>query len=408
MVDEKSIEAAKERYGELLRQQLKRVEDLKKEGDWTDYSKLDKLIIGVCGGDGIGPYICASAQKVMEFLLAEKIKAGKAEVRTIDGLTIERRAAVMKAIPDDTLEELKKCHVILKGPTTTPSKGDPWPNIESANVAMRKQLDLFANIRPVSVPELGIDWTFFRENTEGSYALGSNGIDVTEDLAMDFCVATAQGTDRIVRAGFDFAKKSGANYLSLVTKANIIKTTDGKFLSTVERIGKEYPEVKWDSWFIDIMTAKLIDPARRSDFKVFVLPNLYGDILTDEAAQIQGGVGTAGSANVGKRYAMFEAIHGSAPRMVDEGRAKYADPCSMIKAVALMMSHIGEAEKGRKLNMALDVCVQFEKKLVMTGRNTGATGDEFAQYVMDTVQRPDLEKAWNGYIEKAKASAKNK
>ena len=407
MIDEKPIKAAQERYGELLRQQLKRVEDLKKEGDWTDYSKLDKLIIGVCGGDGIGPYICASAQKVMEFLLADKIKAGKAEVRVIDGLTIERRAAVLKAIPDDTLEELKKCHVILKGPTTTPSKGDQWPNIESANVAMRKQLDLFANMRPVSVPELGIDWTFFRENTEGSYALGSDGIEVTEDLAMDFCVATTQGTDRIIRAGFDFARKSGHNYLSLVTKANIIKTTDGKFLSTMERIGKEYPEVKWDSWFIDIMTAKLIDPARRSDFKVLVLPNLYGDILTDEAAQIQGGVGTAGSANIGKKYAMFEAIHGSAPRMVDEGRAKYADPCSMIKAVALMMNHIGEAEKGKKLNMALDVCVQFERKLVMTGRSNGATGDEFAQYVMDTVQRPDLEKVWNGFIDKAKASKKN-
>ena len=407
MTHEESIKAAQEKYGELLRQQLKRVEDLKKEGDWTDYSQLDKLIIGVCGGDGIGPYICASAQKVMEFLLADKIKAGKAEVRVIDGLTIERRAAVMKAIPDDTLEELKKCHVILKGPTTTPSKGDPWPNIESANVAMRKQLDLFANMRPVSVPELGIDWTFFRENTEGSYALGSNGTDVTEDLAIDFCVATTQGTDRIIRAGFDFARKSGLNYVSLVTKANIIKTTDGKFLSTMERIGKEYPEVKWDSWFIDIMTAKLIDPARRSDFKVFVLPNLYGDILTDEAAQIQGGVGTAGSANIGKRYAMFEAIHGSAPRMVDEGRAKYADPCSMIKAVALMMNHIGEAEKGKRLNMALDVCVQFEKKLVMTGRSTGATGDEFAQYVMDTVRRPDLEKVWNGFIENAKASKKN-
>lgn len=407
MVDEQAIRSAQEKYGELLRQQLTRVEELKKEGDWTDYSKLDKLVIGVCGGDGIGPYICASAQKVMEFLLEDKIEAGKAEIRIIDGLTIERRVEVMKAIPDDTLEELKKCHVILKGPTTTPSKGDPWPNIESANVAMRKQLDLFANVRPVNVPELGINWTFFRENTEGSYALGSNGIDVTDDLAMDFCVATTQGTDRIIRAGFDFAKKSGLNYVSLVTKANIVKTTDGKFLSMTEKIAKEYPEVKWDSWFIDIMTAKLIDPARRSDFKVMVLPNLYGDILTDEAAQIQGGVGTAGSANLGKRYAMFEAIHGSAPRMVDEGRAQYADPCSMIKAVALMMNHIGEVEKGRKLDMALDVCVQFERKLVMTGRDTGATGDEFAQYVMDTIQRPDLEKVWSDYVEKAKASAKN-
>ncbi|MCK9323519.1 MAG: isocitrate/isopropylmalate family dehydrogenase [Candidatus Methanomethylophilaceae archaeon] len=406
MVDEKAIQIAQEKYGELLRQQLKRVEELKKEGDWTDYSKLDKLVIGVCGGDGIGPYICASAQKVMEFLLAEKIKAGKVEIKQIEGLTIEKRVEVMKAIPDDTLLELKKCHVILKGPTTTPKKGDPWPNIESANVAMRKQLDLFANVRPVSVPELGINWTFYRENTEGSYAVGSNGINVTDDLAIDFCVATTQGTERIIRAGFEYAKKTGENYVSLVTKANIIKTTDGKFLSIAEEVAKDYPEVRWDDWFIDIATAKLIDPARRSSFRVFVLPNLYGDIITDEAAQIQGGVGTAGSANLGKRYAMFEAIHGSAPRMVTEGRAQYADPCSMIKAVAMMMNHIGETEKGKKLDMALDVCVQFEKKLVMTGRDTGATGDEFAQYVMDTIKRSDLENVWQSYVDKAKVSVK--
>ncbi len=402
MVDEQAIKAAQEKFGALLRKQLDRVEVLKNEGAPVDYSKLDKLIIGVCGGDGIGPYICASAQRVMEFLLADKLKAGKAEIRVIDGLTIERRVEVMKAIPDDTLAELKACHVILKGPTTTPKKGDPWPNIESANVAMRKELDLFANVRPVSVPELGINWTFFRENTEGSYVMGSEGMNVTDDLAMDFCVATTQGTERIIRLGFDYAAKNNLNYVSLVTKANIIKTTDGKFLSIAEKVAKEYPQVRWDDWFIDIATAKLIDPARRSDFRVFVLPNLYGDIITDEAAQIQGGVGTAGSANLGKRYAMFEAIHGSAPRMVTEGRAQYADPCSMIKAVALMMNHIGEGEKGRRLEMALDVCCQFERKLVMTGRSTGATGDEFAQYVMDTMQRPDLESAWNGYVEAAK------
>jgi len=221
---------------------------------------------------------------------------------------------------------------------------------------------------------------------------------------MDFCVATKQGTERIIRAGFDFAKKNGKGYVSLVTKANIIKTTDGRFLDIAEEVAKDYPDIKWDDWFIDIMTAKLIDPARRSDFRVFILPNLYGDILTDEAAQIQGGVGTAGSANLGKTYAMFEAIHGSAPRMVDEGRGNFADPSSMIKGVALMMSHIGEVEKGNRLTMALDVCCQFEKKLIMTGRDTGATGDEFAEYVMNTVQRDDLEKVWKNYIDKAKAN----
>ena len=403
MADDAAVKKAQEHFGKLLRKQMERVERMKASKDVTDLSKLNKIIIGVCGGDGIGPYICNSARKVMEHLLADRIKKGNIEVRTIDGLTIERRVEVMKAIPDDTLAELKKCHLILKGPTTTPKKGDPWPNIESANVAMRKELDLFANVRPVKVPELGIDWIFFRENTEGSYALGSDGVDVNEDLAIDFCVATSIGTERIIRAGFDHAKKTGINYVSLVTKANVVKTTDGKFLSTAERVAKDYPDVKWDDWFIDIMTAKLIDPYRRSDFKVMVLPNLYGDILTDEAAQIQGGVGTAGSANIGSRYSMFEAIHGSAPRMVTENRAQYADPSSMIKAVAMMLNHMGESDKAKKLEMALDICCQFEKKKVMTGRSNGATGDEFAQYVMDTMARPDLEKAWNAHVSAASA-----
>ncbi|MDR0334567.1 MAG: isocitrate/isopropylmalate dehydrogenase family protein [Methanomassiliicoccaceae archaeon] len=406
MVDEAAVKRAQEHFGKLLKKQMERIDRMNANKDVTDLSKLKKIVIGVCGGDGIGPYICNSARIVMEHLLADRIKSGNIEVRTIDGLTIERRVEVMKAIPDDTLADLRKCHLILKGPTTTPKKGDPWPNIESANVAMRKELDLFANVRPVKVPELGIDWIFFRENTEGSYALGSDGIDVNDDLAIDFCVATTIGTERIIRAGFEHAKRTGLNYVSLVTKANVVKTTDGKFLSIAEKVAKEYPGVKWDDWFIDIMTAKLIDPYRQRDFKVMVLPNLYGDILTDEAAQIQGGVGTAGSANIGSKYSMFEAIHGSAPRMVTEGRAQYADPCSMIKAVALMLDHMGETAKAKKLEMALDICTQFEKRLVMTGRSNGATGDEFAKYIMDTIARPDLEKVWDKYVADAVAARK--
>jgi len=351
----------------------------------------------VCGGDGIGPYISESSRTVLEAMLEDEIKSGKVEIRTIEGLTIENRVKVMKAIPDDVLKEIKDCHVILKGPTTTPKKGDPWPNIESANVAMRRELDLFANVRPVKVPEIGVDWMFFRENTEGSYVLGSKGVNVTDDLGIDFCVATTQGSERILRLGFDYAAKNGINKVSVVTKANVVKTTDGKFLSVAEQVAKDYPQVKWDDWFIDIMTAKLIDPYRRKEFRVIVLPNLYGDILTDEAAQIQGGVGTAGSANIGKRYAMFEAIHGSAPRMVDEGRAQYADPSSMIKAAAMLLNHIGFTDKARRLDMALEVCTQYEKAKVVTGRSNGATGQEFAQYVLDTVNDPGLERKWQGY-----------
>lgn len=393
-MNDAEINAAKEHFGKILREQLKRVEDMKASAGWMDYSKLDKLVIGVVGGDGIGPFICKHAENVLRELLKDEIASGKVEIRTIEGLTIENRAKQMKAIPDEVLGELKKCHVILKGPTTTPKKGDGWPNIESANVAMRRELDLFANVRPVRIPEQGIDWTFFRENTEGGYILGSKGVDVNDDIAIDFTVATTQGCERIIRLAFDHAVKTGVNRVTVVTKANVIKRTDGKFLSVAERIAKEYPEVKWDDWFIDIMTAKLIDPYRRAEFKVMVLPNLYGDILTDEAAQIQGGVGTAGSANIGSRYAMFEAIHGSAPRMVDEGRAQYADPSSMLKAAAMLLNHVGYIDKAEKLEMALDLCTQFEKRIKITGRSDGATGEEFGRYVLETVERKDLEEAW--------------
>jgi isocitrate dehydrogenase (NAD+) len=371
--DSLSVKQATEHFRELLERQLKRVEAMKRDTAWTDFSALSPIIIGVCGGDGIGPFITAEAQRVLETLLAEEMAAGKVEFRTIEGLTIENRAEKNAAIPDDVLAELKKCHVVLKGPTTTPRAGDPWPNIESANVAMRKELDLFANVRPVRVPEENIDWIFFRENTEDVYALGSDGVTVEDDITIDFRLITDPGADRIIRLAFDHASKNGINRLTVVTKANVVKTTDGRFLDVARRISNDYPDVVWDDWYIDIMTAKLIDKKRRSDFRVMVLPNLYGDILTDEAAEFQGGVGTAGSANIGKKYAMFEAIHGSAPRMVDEGRAQYADPSSMIRAGAMMLGHINHPDLARRLEMALDICGRFEKRLVMTGRDTGAT-----------------------------------
>lgn len=376
------IEVAKEKFGAVIEDQLKRIEKMKAEKDFLDYSKLDQIVIGVVGGDGIGPAITAQAQRILEYLLKDEVSSGKVAFKVIDGCTIEHRAEVGKALPDDVVEELKQCHVILKGPTTTPRQGDPWPNIESANVAMRKELDLFANVRPVKVPAEGIDWTFYRENTEGGYAVGSKGVNVNDDLAIDFTVATQDGCERIIRAAFEYAKKAGKTKVTCVTKANVIKTTDGKFLNTAQEIAKDYPGIELDDWYIDIMTAKLVDPKRRTQFQVMVLPNLYGDILTDEAAEFQGGVGTAGSANIGKRYAMFEAIHGSAPRMVTEGRDKYADPCSIIRASVMLLEHIGYLDKAKALEKALDECMYTEKKLVITGRDTGATSAEFADYIM--------------------------
>ena len=379
------ITVAAEQFAKLVESQLRRVEAMKTQADFVDYAKLDKIIIGVCGGDGIGPVITNESARILRHLLADEATAGRVEFRNIDGLTIENRVKAGKAIPDDVLASLKACHVILKGPTTTPRAGDPWPNIESANVAMRKELDLFANVRPVKVPDRGIDWTFFRENTEGSYAVGSSGVTVDDDLAFDFAVTTTQGTERIARLAFEYARKNHKNRVSIITKANVVKTTDGKFLRLCQEIGREYPEIEVDDWYIDITTAKLIDEKRRTAFRVFVLPNLYGDIITDEAAEFQGGVGTAGSANIGKRYAMFEAIHGSAPRMVTEGRAQYADPCSMLRATVMLLSHIGFQRKADLLEQALDRCMFKEKKLTVTGRPGGATCEEFGNYVLDTV-----------------------
>ena len=401
MTESQIIEAAKEHFGEVLAQQLARVERLRREGGWTDYSATLPIVIGMIGGDGIGPTISAETQRVLEHLLSNEVARGKVEFRVIEGLTIENRAAKMQPIPEEVLEDIRGCHVTLKGPTHTPERGDGWPNIESANVSMRKELDLFANVRPVRIPKEGIDWTFFRENTEDLYAVGSQGIDVTPDLAIDFRVITTPGSERIIDAAFAHAARTGKSRVTVVTKANIVKTTDGKFLEVARQVSERYPGIEWDGWYIDIMTAKLLDLKRRNEFEVLVLPNLYGDILTDEAAEIQGGVGTAGSANVGKRYAMFEAVHGSAPRMVKENRAQYADPSSLLRAGAMMLEHIGFNEVGARLHRAIEVCGMYERKLRMTGRSTGATSEEFGRYVMDTVEDPALDSRWASYAEAA-------
>ena len=385
-MNEMQIDNALAKFRQLLVEQNARNEKIKATKDFKDFKSLDKIVIGVCGGDGIGPIITREAAEVLKFILKDDVESGKIVFKYIDGLTIENSAKVMKAIPDDVMEELLACDVILKGPTTTPQQGDGLPNIESANVAMRKALDLFANVRPVKIPEEGIDWTFFRENTEGAYAVGSKGVDVDGELAFDFVVTTTEGTERIARLAYEYARNNKKDRVSIITKANIIKTTDGKFLNLCKEISKDYPEITTDEWYIDITTAKLIDKKRRTDFKVFVLPNLYGDIITDEAAEFQGGVGTAGSANIGKQYAMFEAIHGSAPRMIKEGRGQYADPCSMLRATVLLLSHIGKQEEADKLEKALDICMITEKKLVITGRDTGCTCEEFGNYVMETLK----------------------
>ena len=377
------IDFAVEQYRKLLNEQLDRVARMESGEKAKDFTAMDKIVVGVCGGDGIGPIIVNEAKRVLDVLLKDEISSGKVEIRDIKGLTIENRLAQNFPVPADTLEAIKACDVLLKGPTTTPKGG----TMESANVALRRELDLYANVRPVCVPEENIDWIFYRENTEGEYVLGSKGIEIDGKLAMDFKVTTDVGTKRIARAAFEYAKANGKKNVAIVTKANIMKKTDGKFSLICHEVAKDYPDITADEWYIDIMTANLVNPEIRSKFEVFVLPNLYGDIITDEAAQIQGGVGTAGSANIGDKYAMFEAIHGSAPRMIEEGIGDYANPSSIFKAAEMMLRHIAMPQKAEKLAKALAICNEQEKKVVVTGNRDGATCKEFADYVIETLKK---------------------
>lgn len=385
------VEAAQERFGNLIEEELQRIESMKNDHEVTDFSKLDKVIIGILPGDGIGPIIMKQALRVIQKLLKPELENGHVEIRMIEGMTIENRAAKQQSLPDEVFEKIKNCNVLLKGPMVTPRAGDPWPNLVSANSLLRRGLELFAAVRPIRIPEKQIDWTFFRENIEGEYIWGNKGIQVNEDLAIDFKIQTKQGSQRIARAAFEYARKNGKKNVTIVTKANIVKLADGNFIKEVRRVGEEYPEIEIQERLVDAMCAKMMDSEFHKGMEVIVLPNLYGDIVTDIAAEYQGGLGTA-SSNIGNKYAMFEAIHGTAPFLMNHGRGDYADPCSLIRAAGMMMAHIGYGERKELLDKALDICTVSERKKVITTDVDGATAEEFTDYLLETIQQIENEK----------------
>ncbi len=368
-----NIELACEHFKTLLLEQQKRIAEMKSEKQ--DFSAKETVTIGLIDGDGIGPVIMKQAKEILKKLLAPEIKSGAVALKEINGLTIENRLAQGKSVPEDVLSQIKSCDVLLKGPTTTPMGG----TMESANVTLRRELDLYANVRPVSIPAEGIDWIFFRENTEGEYVLGSRGVEL-DNMAVDFKITTDLGTRRIARAAFDYARQNGKSRVSIVSKANIMKKTDGKFVAISHQIAKEYPEITVDDWYIDIMTANLVNSSIRHQFQVVLLPNLYGDIITDEAAQLQGGVGTAGSANIGEHFAMFEAIHGSAPRMVEDGLSQYANPESILRATVMLLRHICRQNAASKLEKALNSCT-----VIVDGTPAGATCQEYGSSILSSI-----------------------
>lgn len=381
-----AISQAQEKFGELIQSEFERIERMKQDTEVKDFSKLDNIVVGILPGDGIGPIIMEQAVRVIKALIPDEIASGKVELRHIEGMTIENRAAKLQSLPDDVFEEIKKCDVIIKGPMVTPRAGEPWPNLVSANSLLRRGLELFAAVRPIRIPDKGIDWTFFRENIEGEYIWGNKGIQVDEDLAVDFKVQTKQGSERIARAAFEFARKNGKKNVTIVTKANIVKLADGNFIKAVRKVGEEYPEIEIQERLVDAMCAKMLDPEFNKGIEVVVLPNLYGDIVTDIAAEHQGGLGTASSSNIGNKYAMFEAIHGTAPYLMSHGRGEYADPSSLIRAAGMMLAHIGYADKKVLLEKALDVCTT-EKKVVLTTFTEDASAKEYTDYIIETIEK---------------------
>ena len=198
---------------------------------------------------------------------------------------------------------------------------------------------------------------------------------------------TTQGSERIARAAFEYARKNGKHNVTAITKANIVKLADGNFLKAVHRVGEEYPEIEIQERLVDAMAAKMGDPEFTEGCEVFVLPNLYGDIVTDVAAEMQGGLGSASSSNIGNKYALFEAIHGTAPYLINHNRGQYANPCSLIRAAGQLMAHIGYADRKDKLEKALDICCNTEKRIVITTDSDGCTTEEFTDYLLETLER---------------------
>lgn len=387
MTREESIAKAQQAFGELIRQDYQRIDGMKKAQEPLDFSKLDKIIVGILPGDGIGPVIMPLALQVMEALVGDEIKSGKIEIRHIEGMTIENRVAQNNSLPQECLDEIRQCHVLLKGPMVTPRAGDGLPNLVSANSLLRRSLDLYAAVRPIDIPDKDIHWTFFRENIEGEYIWGNKGIQVDEDLAVDFKVQTRLGSRRIARAAFEYARKNGRHNVTVVTKANIVKLADGNFIKAVREVGQEYPDIEIQERLVDAMCAKMMDADFRKGIEVVVLPNLYGDIVTDVAAEHQGGLGTASSSNIGDRYALFEAIHGTAPGLCAAGKAGYANPCSLIRAMGQMLVHIGCGEANAKLEKALDACTRGENAMVVGPKEGQHSAAEFAEYLIDTIEK---------------------
>lgn len=298
--------------------------------------------VTIAHGDGIGPEIMAACLHILQ-------EAGaRIQPETIEiGQNVYLRGA-KSGIEPGAWESLRRTKVFFKAPITTPQGG----GFKSLNVTTRKTLGLYANVRPcvsyhpyVETKHPGMDVVIVRENEEDLYA----GIEhrQTDEVYQCLKLISRPGSEKIVRYAFDYARRNNRKKVTCFTKDNIMKFTDGLFHKVFDEVGAEYPEIEKEHWIVDIGAAKLAD--KPETFDVVVMPNLYGDILSDVAAQIAGSVGLAGSANVGDRCAMFEAIHGSAPRRAGQN---LANPSGLLHGGLLMLVHIGQPEIAERVHNA--------------------------------------------------------
>lgn len=341
-----------------------------------------KVPITVAKGDGIGPEIMDATLHILEHAGAmiepEFIEIGESVY--LSGYSA--------GITDDAWESLRRTKVFLKAPITTPQGG----GFKSLNVTVRKTLGLYANVRPnvayhpvVKTKQPGMNLVIIRENEEDLYA----GIEhqQTPEVMQCLKLITRPGTEKIVRYAFEYARQNNRKKVTCFTKDNIMKLTDGLFHKVFDEISVEYPEITAEHWIIDIGMAKMADTPQ--DFEVIVMPNLYGDVASDVAAQIAGSVGLAGSANIGDQCAMFEAIHGSAPRRAGQG---IANPSGLLHGAIMMLVHIGQPDVATKVHNAWLKTIEegiFTYDLAKGGPSVGTM--QFAEAIVDRLgQEPTI------------------
>ncbi len=323
-------------------------------------------------GDGIGPEIMRATQMVLQHL-APGLDIVQAEA----GLTaLENQGELL---PAQTLDRIAAADATLKGPLTTPvGKG-----FSSINVALRRHFDLYANIRPVeSVPGTraryeNLNIITVRENTEGAYLAAGQSLSDDGELAESRIVITRKGSERVIRHAFELARKLGRKKLTLVHKANILKTTSGLFLHTGRKLAETYPEIEFEEMIVDNACMQLVMNPER--FDVIVTTNLFGDILSDLCAGLVGGLGMAPGANIGEQAAIFEAVHGSAPDIAGKG---LANPTALMLAAAMMLDHLQFGDAGQRLRQAIRSAIEAGDRTTADLGGTGGTLD-FAQAVLD-------------------------